>query len=85
MREKPETYRLDGDLPPLELPQIDMPLIDMQDLEHKPSAETRVNSKGVKVEPRIDSTDERDFAREDQAAIEALEELERSIRRQAPG
>ena len=62
-------------------PQIDTPVIDMQDLEHQPNSRTRVSNAGVRVEPRIDSEDRRDFAREDEAALDALAELERSIRK----
>jgi hypothetical protein len=39
----------------------------------------------VKIEPRIDAADARDIAREDQDVLEALEELEKSIRQQLPG
>ena len=63
---------------------IETPVIDIQDLEHKPGPLTRVTNKGVKIEPTIDGADVRELAREDEAALEALEELEKSIRRQAP-
>lgn len=66
-------------------PKIETPVINIQDLEHNPTPQTRVPNKGVKVEPKIDSNDLRDFAKEDEAAIEALEELEKQIKRQAPG
>ncbi len=66
-------------------PHIETPVIDMQDLEHNPTPLTRVPNKGVKVEPKIDSDDLRDFAKEDEAAIQALEELEKQIKRQTPG
>lgn len=68
-----------------EQPKIETPVIDIQDLEHKPSRETRVNNKGVKIEPKFNDLDLRDFAREDAAAIEALEEFEQQIRNQVPG
>ena len=64
---------------------IETPVIDIQDLEHKPGPQTRVPNKGVKIEPTIDSIDERDFAREDEAALKALEEFEKSLREQPPG
>ena len=64
---------------------IETPVIDIQDLEHKPGPLTRVPRKGVKIEPKLDSIDVRDLAKEDEAALEALEELEKTIRRQAPG
>jgi hypothetical protein len=64
---------------------IETPVIDIQDLEHKPGPRTRISNKGVKIEPTIDSIDERDFAREDEAALKALEEFEKSLREQPPG
>jgi hypothetical protein len=45
---------------------------------------TRVSNKGVRIEPTLDAADRRDLAREDEAAIEALEEFEKQIRRQPP-
>lgn len=69
---------------PAEALKIETPVIQIQDVAHNPTPETRVSNKGVKVVPKLDAGDERDLAREDEAAIEALEELERSIRRQAP-
>ena len=69
---------------PDDLPQIDTPVIDMQDLEHNPGPHTRVPNKGVKVEPRMNSDDERDLANEDEAALKALEEIEKSLRAQSP-
>jgi len=69
---------------PAEPLQIDTPVIDMQDLEHVANSRTRVSNKGVKVEPTLDAKDERDLAREDEAAIEALEEFEKQIRQQPP-
>jgi hypothetical protein len=68
-----------------DLPQIDTPVIDMQDLEHNPGPQTRVPNKGVKVEPRMDGDDERDLAKEDEAALKALEEIEKSLHGQPPG
>ena len=64
---------------------IETPVIDIQDLEHKPNALTRVSNKGVKIEPKLDNIDVRDLVKEDEAALEALEELEKTIKRQAPG
>jgi len=63
---------------------IETPVINMQDLEYVANAQTRVSNKGVRIEPRIDDLDRRDLAKEDEAAIEALEEFERSIRNQPP-
>ena len=64
---------------------IETPVIDIQDLEHKPGPDTRVPNKGVKIEPRLDAADARDIARKDEDVLEALEELEKSIRQQLPG
>jgi hypothetical protein len=63
---------------------IETPVINMQDLEYVANAHTRVSNKGVRIEPRIGEADQRDLAREDEAAIEALEEFEKSIRNQPP-
>jgi hypothetical protein len=65
-------------------PQIDTPVINMQDLEHLANPQTRVSNKGVKIEPTLDARDARELEKEDEAAIEALEELEKQIRRQPP-
>ena len=74
------------DIPPhaAEPLQIETPVIDMQDLEHVANSMTRVSNKGVRIEPTLDAADRRDLAREDEAAIEALEEFEKQIRRQPP-
>jgi hypothetical protein len=69
---------------PIDELHIESPVIDMQDLEHKPGPLTRETNKGVKIEPTIDAADVHELAKEDEAALEALEELEKSIRRQAP-
>jgi hypothetical protein len=69
---------------PAEPLQIETPVINMQDLEYVANSRTRVSNKGVRIEPTIDSEDRRDLAREDEAAIEALEELEKSLRNQPP-
>ena len=42
---------------PAKAPKLETPLIHMQDVEHQPSAATRMNTKGVKVTPRLDSED----------------------------
>jgi hypothetical protein len=88
MPEKPQPDPVpDEEKPPhpAEPLQIDTPVIDIQDLEHKPGPDTRVSNKGVKIEPKIDSADERDLAKEDAWAIAALEEFEKSLRQQLPG
>jgi len=69
---------------PAEPLQIETPVINMQDLEYIANPHTRVSNKGVRIEPHIDDVDRRDLAQEDEAAIEALEELERSIKNQSP-
>jgi len=88
MAEKPQPDPVPSDDPPphpAEPLQIDTPVIDMQDLEHKPGLDTRVSNKGVKIVPRMDSTDERDLAKEDEDALLALEQIEKSLRGQLPG
>ena len=83
---RPEHVIPEGEAPshPAEPLQIDTPVINMQDLEHVANSRTRVSNKGVKIEPTLDARDERDLAREDEAAIEALEEFEKQIRQQPP-
>jgi hypothetical protein len=88
MAEKPQPDPVPTDDPPphpAEPLQIDTPVIDMQDLEHKPTPATRVSNKGVKIMPKLDSTDERDFEKEDEDALLALEQIEKSLRGQLPG
>jgi pyruvate/2-oxoacid:ferredoxin oxidoreductase alpha subunit len=88
MREKPQPDPVPTDDPPphpAEPLQIDTPVIHMQDLEHQPAAVPRVSNKGVKVIPKLDSTDDRDFAKEDEDALLALEQIEKSLRGQLPG
>ena len=63
---------------------IETPVIDIQDLEHNPSPQTRVSNKGVKVEPRIDTEDMRDLAKEDEDALVALEEFEKQLKIRLP-
>lgn len=71
--------------PAAEFLQIDTPIIDIRVLEHNPGPHTRVPNKGVRIEPRMDDIDERDFVKEDEAALEALAQLEKSLRGQLPG
>ena len=83
MAEKPEP-----DLGPVEALQITAPVIDIQDLEHHATVDTRVSNKGVRVEPRINSDDERDLAKEEKEeedALLALEQIEKSLSGQLPG
>ena len=89
MTEKPQADLFgDDDLPPLEpadVLQITTPVIDIQDLEHKPGPETRVSNKGVRVEPKLDSDDERDLVREEEEALRAMEQIEKELKGQMPG
>jgi hypothetical protein len=68
-----------------EFPFIETPVIDIQDLEHQAEPGTRVNSKGVKVEPRMDELPEMDLEKEDEKAREAIAKFEESISKQPPG
>jgi hypothetical protein len=61
------------------------PVIDMQDLEHNPTPQTRVPDTGVTIEPKLDTDDLRDFAKEDEAMFKALEEIEKQISQRPPG
>lgn len=70
---------------PVDPPKLETPVIQSQDLEHQPRPETRVSNKGVKITPRLDEKDQRDFAREDEAAIDAMEDIEKQYRKQLPG
>lgn len=91
-RPQPDPVPLDEPPPhpaePLELDhleKIETPVIHIQDLEYIATPHTRVSNKGVRIEPRLDEKDARDLEREDEAAIEALEEFEKSLKRQPPG
>jgi hypothetical protein len=87
MAENPKPDAPPGDEPPphpAEPLETETPEIDIQDLEHKPEPHTRVSNKGVKVEPRFSAQDERDFAREHEAAIAALEEFEKQLKQLPP-
>jgi hypothetical protein len=70
---------------PIEAPKVETPIIQSQDVEHQPAPGTRVSNKGVKVTPHVDEADTRDFAREDEEALRAMEELEKQYREQLPG
>jgi hypothetical protein len=88
MPEKPQPDPVPIDDPPphpAEPLQITTPVIDIQDLEYKPGPDTRVSNKGVRIEPRMDRDDARDIAREDEDAMRALEQLEKSLAGQLPG
>ena len=92
MPEKPQPDPVPSDEPPphpAEPLQITTPVIDIQDLEHRAAPDTRVSNRGVRVEPRVeprmDSNDSRDLARDDEDALIALEQIEKAIRGQLPG
>lgn len=70
---------------PVDPPKVETPVIQSQDLEHQPGPETRTSNKGVRITPHLDDSDHRDFAKEDEAAVKAIEELEREYRKQIPG
>jgi hypothetical protein len=70
---------------PTNPPKLETPVIQSQDLEHQPRPDTRVNNAGVKITPRLDSNDRRDFAKEDEDALKAMEEMEKQYREQPPG
>lgn len=70
---------------PVEAPKVETPVIQSQDLEHQPGPETRTSNKGVRVTPHLGEGDTRDFAREDEDALRAMEELEKQYREQLPG
>ena len=70
---------------PVDAPKVETPVIQSQDLEHQSDPATRVSNKGVKITPHLDEGDTRDFAREDEDAVRAMEELEKQYREQLPG
>jgi len=83
---QPDPVPADEPLPhPAEPLQIDTPVIDVQGLRHKAAAHARGPNKGTRSEPKIDSADARDFAREDEEALDAIEKFEKSLNRQLPG
>jgi hypothetical protein len=88
MTEKPQPDPVPVEDPPphpAEPLQISTPVIQMQDLERNAGPDTRVPNKGVRVEPRMNSDESRDFARDDEEALVALEQIEKAIRGQLPG
>jgi hypothetical protein len=70
---------------PVEALHITTPVIDIQDVEHDVRPDTRVSNKGVRIEPRMDRSDERDHGKEIEEALLALERIERSLRGTVPG
>ena len=67
--------KLQPDFLPADDLHITTPVIDM-------GPGTRVSNKGVRVEPRMDGGELRDFAREDEDALVALEQIEKASRGQ---
>jgi hypothetical protein len=68
--------------------KIETPVIQMQDLEHRPAPETRVNTKGVKVNPPTEPLPALEIdtlEREDEKAREAVAEFEDQYRNLPPG
>jgi hypothetical protein len=69
-------------------PKIETPVIQIQDLEHNPSPDTRVNTKGVKISPPegpLPTLEIETLDREDEKAREAVAELEEQYRKLPPG
>ena len=87
MPEEPQPNPVPADEPPPPHPaeplQIFTPVIDIQKSGHK--ADARMPNKGARLEPKIDSADARDFAREDEEALDAIEKFEKSLNRQLLG
>ena len=87
MREKPRFTRTptEDSLPVVDPPQMSTPVIEMQDAVHQPSPGARMPNRSAKLTPRLDDADLRDFAKEDEDALVALEQLEKALRGQLPG
>ena len=87
MTQQPRPDPVPADDPPphpAEPLQIETPIIDVADLEHRLRPHTRAVNKINKVEPTMDGGDPRDFLLGTEAALEALEELEESMRVHTP-
>jgi hypothetical protein len=88
MREKPQATHIPT-LDPLpevvDPPQMNTPVIELQDDRHAPTTGARAPGRGAKITPRLDDTDLRDFAKEDEDALVALEQIEKALRGQLPG
>ncbi len=69
---------------PAEPLQIDTPVIDVPDLEQRLRPHSRAVNKITKIEPTMDGGDARDFLMGEEAVLEALEELEESMRVHTP-
>ena len=78
----------DRDPDPDDMPKIETPIIQSQDLEHQPAAVTRVNTKGVKVDPPgepLPALELEDMEKEDAKARDAIAEFEEQYRKMPPG
>jgi predicted component of type VI protein secretion system len=91
MPERQQPDRDPGSAPHIaesDTPKIETPVIQIQDLEHQPGADTRVNTKGMKINPpsgalprlEIDTLEH-----EDEKAREAIAELEEQYKKLPPG
>jgi len=86
MPEEPQPTPVPAEEPPphpAEPLQIFTPVIDIRKPDHKSG--THASNKGARLPPKIDSADARDFAREDEEALDAIEKFEKSLNRQLPG
>lgn len=87
MAQQPRPDPVPADEPPphpAEPLQIETPVIDVPDLEHRLRPHTRAVNKITRIEPTLDGGDPRDFLLGKEAALEALEELEESLRVHTP-
>jgi hypothetical protein len=87
MTQQPRPDPVPADEPPphpAEPLQIDTPVIDVPDLEHRLRPHQRAVNKITKIEPTMDGGDQRDFLVGEEAVLEALEELEESMRVHTP-
>jgi hypothetical protein len=91
MPERQQPDRDPGSAPHIaesDTPKIETPVIQIQDLEHQPSPDTRVNTKGMKIlsptEP-LPSLEVDTLEDEDEKAREAIDEFEEQYRTLPPG
>ena len=87
MAQQPRPDPVPADEPPphpAEPLQIETPVIDVPDLEHRLRPHTRTVNKITRIEPTMDGGDPRDFLMGEEAVLEALEELEESMRVHTP-
>jgi hypothetical protein len=87
MAQQPRPEPVPADEPPphpAEPLQIDTPVIDVPDLEQRLRPHSRAVNKITKIEPTMDGSDPRDFLMGEVAVLEALEELEESLRAHTP-